>query len=197
MQLECASCFASSRRCAVHGCQDRGIDRLIQNVMASADRPIFRNQASESSPCAYLQNRQEEQERAEARVRAHLLKYFTSTWSMFDLATFTCREADETQTEKILAEQSRACTTRNAKRKTAYSTGKDQVASRQPERLDGGHVASRFRQARRTAQGLGEASSLHSANRGPKPRKSAGWVKPRASLIGKVNALGGQGVALI
>ncbi len=36
---------------------------------------IFRNQASESSAMAYLQNRHEEQERAEARVRAHLLKY--------------------------------------------------------------------------------------------------------------------------
>src|SRR5436190_10268106 len=52
-----------------------GIDRLIQNVMHPLIDSIFRNQASESSAMAYLQNRHEEQERAEARVRAHLLKY--------------------------------------------------------------------------------------------------------------------------
>ncbi|MBV9211796.1 MAG: hypothetical protein JOZ52_14240, partial [Acidobacteria bacterium] len=52
-----------------------GIERLIQNVMHPLIDSIFRNQASESSAMAYLQNRHEEQERAEARVRAHLLKY--------------------------------------------------------------------------------------------------------------------------
>jgi hypothetical protein len=52
-----------------------GIDRLIQNVMHQLIDSIFRNQASESSAMAYLQNRNEEHERAEARVRAHLLKY--------------------------------------------------------------------------------------------------------------------------
>src|SRR5258705_947405 len=43
-----------------------GIDRLIQNVMHPLIDSIFRNQASESSAMAYLQNRHEEQERAEA-----------------------------------------------------------------------------------------------------------------------------------
>jgi uncharacterized membrane protein YqiK len=52
-----------------------GIERLIENVMHPLIDSIFRNQASESSAMAYLQNRHEEQERAEARVRAHLLKY--------------------------------------------------------------------------------------------------------------------------
>src|ERR1051326_6048834 len=52
-----------------------GIERLVQNVMHPLIDSIFRNQASESSAMAYLQNRHEEQERAEARVRAHLLKY--------------------------------------------------------------------------------------------------------------------------
>ena len=44
-------------------------DKLIQNVMHPLIDSIFRNQASESSAMAYLQNRHEEQERAEARVR--------------------------------------------------------------------------------------------------------------------------------
>src|SRR3982750_4174112 len=48
------------------------IEKLIQNVMHPLIDSIFRNQASESSAMAYLQNRHEEQERAEARVRAHL-----------------------------------------------------------------------------------------------------------------------------
>ena len=51
------------------------VEKLVQNVMHPLIDSIFRNQASESSAMAYLQNRHEEQERAEARVRAHLLKY--------------------------------------------------------------------------------------------------------------------------
>src|SRR3712207_9351195 len=50
-------------------------DKLVQNVMHPLIDSIFRNQASESSAMAYLQNRHEEQERAEARVRMHLLTY--------------------------------------------------------------------------------------------------------------------------
>ena len=49
-----------------------GIDRLVQNVMHPLIDSIFRNQASESSAMAYLQNRHEEQERAEAQSGAPL-----------------------------------------------------------------------------------------------------------------------------
>jgi uncharacterized membrane protein YqiK len=81
------------------------IDRLIQNVMHPLIDSIFRNQASESSAMAYLQNRHEEQERAEARVRAHLLKYHVDVVNVLICHIHLPEELMKTQTEKILAEQ--------------------------------------------------------------------------------------------
>ncbi|HVF50724.1 MAG TPA: SPFH domain-containing protein, partial [Pyrinomonadaceae bacterium] len=81
------------------------IDRLIQNVMHPLIDSIFRNQASESSAMAYLQNRHEEQERAEARVRAHLLKYHVDVVNVLICHIHLPAELMKTQTEKILAEQ--------------------------------------------------------------------------------------------
>src|SRR5258707_591606 len=82
-----------------------GIDRLIQNVMHPLIDSIFRNQASESSAMAYLQNRHEEQERAEARVRAHLLKYHVDVVNVLICHIHLPEELMKTQTEKVLAEQ--------------------------------------------------------------------------------------------
>src|SRR2546423_9253016 len=82
-----------------------GIDRLIQNVMHPLIDSIFRNQASESSAMAYLQNRHEEQERAEARVRTHLLKYHVDVVNVLICHIHLPEELMKTQTEKILAEQ--------------------------------------------------------------------------------------------
>src|ERR1051325_9229578 len=81
------------------------IDKLIQNVMHPLIDSIFRNQASESSAMAYLQNRHEEQERAEARVRAHLLKYHVDVVNVLICHIHLPEELMKTQTEKILAEQ--------------------------------------------------------------------------------------------
>jgi uncharacterized membrane protein YqiK len=80
-------------------------DRLIQNVMHPLIDSIFRNQASESSAMAYLQNRHEEQERAEARVRMHLLKYHVDVVNVLICHIHLPEELMKTQTEKILAEQ--------------------------------------------------------------------------------------------
>src|SRR5919202_2926646 len=81
------------------------IERLIENVMHPLIDSIFRNQASESSAMAYLQNRHEEQERAEARVRAHLLKYHVDVVNVLICHIHLPEELMKTQTEKILAEQ--------------------------------------------------------------------------------------------
>jgi uncharacterized membrane protein YqiK len=81
------------------------VTRLIQNVMHPLIDSIFRNQASESSAMAYLQNRHEEQERAEARVRMHLLKYHVDVVNVLICHIHLPEELMKTQTEKILAEQ--------------------------------------------------------------------------------------------
>src|SRR3954470_9711300 len=81
------------------------VGRLVQNVMHPLIDSIFRNQASESSAMAYLQNRHEEQERAEARVRMHLLKYHVDVVNVLICHIRLPEELMKTQTEKILAEQ--------------------------------------------------------------------------------------------
>src|SRR5258706_4211080 len=81
------------------------VSRLVQNVMHPLIDSIFRNQASESSAMAYLQNRHEEQERAEARVRMHLLKYHVDVVNVLICHIRLTEELMKTQTEKILAEQ--------------------------------------------------------------------------------------------
>ena len=80
-------------------------EKLVQNVMHPLIDSIFRNQASESSAMAYLQNRHEEQERAEARVRMHLLKYHVDVVNVLICHIHLPEELMKTQTEKILAEQ--------------------------------------------------------------------------------------------
>ncbi len=82
-----------------------GIDNLKQNVMHPTIDSIFRNQASESSAMAYLQNRHDEQEKAEAKVRAHLLKYHVDVVNVLICHIHLPEELMTTQTEKILAEQ--------------------------------------------------------------------------------------------
>ena len=127
-----------------------GIDRLIQNVMHPLIDSIFRNQASESSAMAYLQNRHEEQERAEARVRAHLLKYHVDVVNVLICHIHLPEELMKTQTEKILAEQRQNMF--NAQREAEekrIQLGEDQVTGRQSTRLDG---RNRGRRDRRQAR---------------------------------------------
>ena len=132
-----------------------GIDRLIQNVMHPLIDSIFRNQASESSAMAYLQNRHEEQERAEARVRAHLLKYHVDVVNVLICHIHLPEELMKTQTEKILAEQRQRHVQRATRSgRETHSTRADQVAGRQSTRFDGRNCGRRNRrQTRRAAQG--------------------------------------------
>jgi len=81
------------------------IDNLKQNVMHPTIDSIFRNQASESSAMAYLQNRHDEQVKAEQKVRGHLLKYHVDVVNVLICNIHLPEELMTTQTEKILADQ--------------------------------------------------------------------------------------------
>ena len=148
-----------------------GIERLIQNVMHPLIDSIFRNQASESSAMAYLQNRHEEQERAEARVRAHLLKYHVDVVNVLICHIHLPEELMKTQTEKILAEQRQNMYNAQREAEEKRIQLEDEVAGRQSERSDGRDRRRRDRgQTRRAAQGGRRGRGpLHSANR---PRRS-------------------------
>ena len=178
-----------------------GIERLIQNVMHPLIDSIFRNQASESSAMAYLQNRHEEQERAEARVRAHLLKYHVDVVNVLICHIHLPEELMKTQTEKILAEQRQ--TMLNAHReveekriqlektKAHADNQKDLMAA-----TVGVEIAGK-RAEQRKAEADGEAHYILQTGKAEAEKVRLMGEAQGVAYHEQVNALGAQGVALV
>ena len=81
------------------------IESLILHVIHPMIDSSFRNQASSTSAMSFLQNRQEEQTRAEDRARNGLEKYHVECVSVLICQINLPQELMETQTKRIIAEQ--------------------------------------------------------------------------------------------
>jgi uncharacterized membrane protein YqiK len=178
-----------------------GIERLIQNVMHPLIDSIFRNQASESSAMAYLQNRHEEQERAEARVRAHLLKYHVDVVNVLICHIHLPEELMKTQTEKILAEQRQNMfnAQREAEEKRIQLEKTKANADNQRDLMAatvGVEISSR-RAEQRKAEGEGEAHYILATGRAEAEKVRLMGEAQGVAYHEQVNALGAQGVALV
>ncbi|MDT7780138.1 MAG: hypothetical protein QOC99_2650 [Acidobacteriota bacterium] len=178
-----------------------GIDRLIQNVMHPLIDSIFRNQASESSAMAYLQNRHEEQERAEARVRAHLLKYHVDVVNVLICHIHLPEELMKTQTEKILAEQRQNMfnAQREAEEKRIQLEKTKANADNQRDLMAatvGVEISSR-RAEQRKAEGEGEAHYILATGKAEAEKVRLMGEAQGVAYHEQVNALGAQGVALV
>jgi uncharacterized membrane protein YqiK len=178
-----------------------GIERLIQNVMHPLIDSIFRNQASESSAMAYLQNRHEEQERAEARVRAHLLKYHVDVVNVLICHIHLPEELMKTQTEKILAEQRQNMynAQREAEEKRIQLEKTKSQADNQKDLMVatvGVEIASK-RAEQRKAEGEGEAHYIQQTGRAEAEKVRLMGEAQGVAYKEQVNALGAQGVALV
>jgi uncharacterized membrane protein YqiK len=178
-----------------------GIERLIQNVMHPLIDSIFRNQASESSAMAYLQNRHEEQERAEARVRAHLLKYHVDVVNVLICHIHLPEELMKTQTEKILAEQRQNMynAQREAEEKRIQLERTKSQADNQKDLMGatvGVEIASK-RAEQRKAEGEGEAHYILQTGRAEAEKVRLMGEAQGVAYHEQVNALGAQGVALV
>jgi uncharacterized membrane protein YqiK len=178
-----------------------GIERLIQNVMHPLIDSIFRNQASESSAMAYLQNRHEEQERAEARVRAHLLKYHVDVVNVLICHIHLPEELMKTQTEKILAEQRQNMynAQREAEEKRIQLEKTKSHADNQKDLMAatvGVEIASK-RAEQRKAEGEGEAHYIQQTGRAEAEKVRLMGEAQGVAYREQVNALGAQGVALV
>src|SRR5215213_1716940 len=178
-----------------------GIERLIQNVMHPLIDSIFRNQSSESSAMAYLQNRHEEQERAEARVRAHLLKYHVDVVNVLICHIHLPAELMKTQTEKILAEQRQNMY--NAQREAEVKRIElERTSSQADNQKDlmaatvGVEIASK-RAEQRKAEGEGEAHYIQQTGRAEAEKVRLMGEAQGVAYREQVNALGPQGVALV
>src|SRR6266498_1343972 len=178
-----------------------GIERLIQNVMHPLIDSIFRNQASESSAMAYLQNRHEEQERAEARVRAHLLKYHVDVVNVLICHIHLPEELMKTQTEKILAEQRQNMynAQREAEEKRIQLERTKSQADNQKDLMAatvGVEIAGK-RAEQRKAEGEGEAHYILQTGKAEAEKVRLMGEAQGVAYHEQVNALGAQGVALI
>lgn len=178
-----------------------GIERLIQNVMHPLIDSIFRNQASESSAMAYLQNRHEEQERAEARVRAHLLKYHVDVVNVLICHIHLPEELMKTQTEKILAEQRQNMynAQREAEEKRIQLEKTKSQADNQKDLMAatvGVEIAGK-RAEQRKAEGEGEAHYIQQTGRAEAEKVRLMGEAQGVAYREQVNALGPQGVALV
>src|ERR1700682_4632891 len=178
-----------------------GIDRLIQNVMHPLIDSIFRNQASESWAMAYLQNRHEEQERAEARVRAHLLKYHVDVVNVLICHIHLPEELMKTQTEKILAEQRQNMYNahREAEEKRIQLERTKSQADNQRDLMAatvGVEIAGK-RAEQRKAEGEGEAHYISQTGRAEAEKVRLMGEAQGVAYREQVNALGAQGVALV
>lgn len=177
------------------------VDRLIQNVMHPLIDSIFRNQASESSAMAYLQNRHEEQERAEARVRAHLLKYHVDVVNVLICHIHLPEDLMKTQTEKILAEQKqhmfnaqREAEERRIQLERTKAQADNQVALMAA--TVGVEIAGK-RSEQRKAEGEGEASYILATGKAEAEKVRLMGEAQGVAYAEQVNAIGPQGVALV
>ncbi len=177
------------------------IESLVQNVMHPLIDSIFRNQASESSAMAYLQNRHEEQERAEARVRMHLLKYHVDVVNVLICHIRLPEELMKTQTEKILAEQRQNMynAQREAEEKRIQLERTKAHADNQKDLMEatvGVEIAGK-RSEQRKAEGEGEAHYILSTGKAEAEKVRLMGEAQGVAYAEQVNAIGAQGVALV
>ncbi len=177
------------------------VTRLIQNVMHPLIDSIFRNQASESSAMAYLQNRHEEQERAEARVRMHLLKYHVDVVNVLICHIHLPEELMKTQTEKILAEQKqgmfnaqREAETRRIELEKTTSQANSQKSLM--EATVGVEIAGK-RSEQRKKEAEGEAYYISETGKAEAEKMRLIGEAQGVAYKEQVNALGANGVALV
>ena len=176
-------------------------DKLVQNVMHPLIDSIFRNQASESSAMAYLQNRHEEQERAEARVRMHLLKYHVDVVNVLICHIHLPEELMKTQTEKILAEQKQGMfnAQREAEVKRIELEKTSSQANNQKSLMEatvGVEIVGK-RSEQRKKEADGEAYYISSTGRAEAEKVRLMGEAQGVAYNEQVNALGANGVALI
>jgi regulator of protease activity HflC (stomatin/prohibitin superfamily) len=84
------------------------IDNLISHVIHPMIDSSFRNQASSTSAMNFLQDRQDEQRKAEERARLELEKYHVECVSVLICQITLPQDLMDTQTKKIIAQQQKA-----------------------------------------------------------------------------------------
>jgi uncharacterized membrane protein YqiK len=142
------------------------IDNLIIHVVHPMIDSSFRNQASATSAMNFMQDRQDEQKKAEDRARSELEKYHVECVSVLICQIALPQDLMDTQTKKIIAQQEQAQYTEQQKAEQArISTEKTRAEADQQQVLVASEinvkVAEQNRQATiKSAEAEGEALRL-------------------------------------
>jgi len=150
---------------------------------------------------AYLQNRHEEQERAEARVRMHLLKYHVDVVNVLICHIRLPEELMKTQTEKILAEQRQNMynAQREAEVKRIELERTSSQADNQKSLMEatvGVDIAGK-RSEQRKKEAEGEAYYISETGKAEAEKMRLIGEAQGVAYREQVNALGAQGVAIV
>jgi len=143
------------------------IENLILHVIHPMIDSSFRNQASSTSAMNFMQDRQEEQRKAEDRAKAELEKYHVECVSVLICQINLPQELMDTQTKKIIAQQQQAMYEEQQKaEQTRIATEKTRSEADQQKNLVeaeiGVKIAEQNKQkAIRFAEGEAESIRLH------------------------------------
>jgi uncharacterized membrane protein YqiK len=188
------------------------IDNLIMHVIHPMIDSSFRNQASSTSAMNFLQDRQEEQKKAEERARVELERYHVECVSVLICQIKLPQELMDTQTKKIIAqqqlamyqEQQKAEATRIATEKTRSEAD---LQKNLVEAEIGVKIAEQNKQkAIRFAEGEGESTRLRAEGEAKGIRAKGEAEGARILAMGEATAkayelqnkaVGAQGVTAI
>ena len=188
------------------------IDNLIMHVIHPMIDSSFRNQASSTSAMNFLQDRQEEQKKAEERARVELERYHVECVSVLICQIKLPQELMDTQTKKIIAQQQLAMYQEQQKAEgTRIATEKTRSEADQQKNLVeaeiGVKIAEQNKQkAIRFAEGEGESTRLRAEGEAKGIRAKGEAEGARILAMGEATAkayelqnkaVGAQGVTAI
>ena len=142
------------------------IENLILHVIHPMIDSSFRNQASSTSAMNFMQDRQEEQRKAEDRPKAELEKYHVECVSVLICQINLPQDLMDTQTKKIIAQQQQAMYQEQQKaEQTRIATEKTRAEADQQKNLVEAEIGVKIaeqntQKAIRFAEGEGESVRL-------------------------------------
>jgi regulator of protease activity HflC (stomatin/prohibitin superfamily) len=188
------------------------IENLVLHVIHPMIDSSFRNQASSTSAMNFMQDRQEEQRKAEDRAKAELEKYHVECVSVLICQISLPQDLMDTQTKKIIAQQQQAMYQDQQKaEQTRIATEKTIAEADQQKNLVEAEIGVKIAEqnkikAIRFAEGEGESLRLRAVGEAAGIQAKGEAEAAKILAIGKSTAeayelqnkaIGGQGVTAI
>jgi uncharacterized membrane protein YqiK len=170
------------------------IENLIAHVIHPMIDSSFRNQASSTSAMNFMQDRQDEQFKAETRARNELEKYHVECVSVLICQIKLPQELMETQTRKIIAQQQQSMYEEQQRaEKTRIATEKTRSEADQQRNLVEAEIGVKIAEQNkqkviRTAEGESESIRLRAEGEAKGIRAKGDAEGSRILAIGKSTA---------